>query len=764
MTSAHSCHCATTGKKLAKIHPLLIITRPWYKAPFEASPPKPHMEDAHMIRNSITVATAVISLVVPFWLHLADAQSKMTKAGPARVDAARLRAADRDPGDWMSYSRTYSEQRFSPLDQINASNVGSLKLAWYYDLDTSRGQEATPLVVDGVMYASTAWSMVKALDAKTGRLLWSYDPQVPREVLIKTCCDAVNRGVAVWKGKVFVGTLDGRLIALAATNGKPVWSVQTFDKSKPYTITSAPRAINDRIIIGSSGSEYGVRGFISAYGADTGRLIWRFYTVPGDPSQPFEAPILKKAAQTWHGQWWKSGGGGTVWGAIAYDPDFDLIYFGTANGVEWVQKYRSPGGGDNWFLASILAVKASTGEYAWHYQVVPGDVWDYDSTQDMVLADLTINGQVRKVLMHAAKDGFFYVLDRRTGELISAKPFVPVTWANSVDLKTGRPIENPNARYDQSGKPIDIKPAPFGAHNWQPMAFNPQTGLVYIPAQEMDFAFALDTNYTRSPVSFNIGINLEATPPPAEPAAKKAAWDKLKGYLLAWDPVRQHAMWKASHPGPWNGGVLTTGGNLVAEGDAAGNFSIYRADNGQELWSMPVQTGIIAGPMTYTVDGEQYIAVLAGWGGGYAVTGGDLVKKSGNERNISRILAFELDGTAKLPPLPVERARVLSPPAQTANAATIDRGRKLYGRYCVGCHGFDAVSGGLVPDLRYSGFLASKGWFEIVLGGALKKEGMVSFTQVLDRQKADAIRAYIIQRAIDTKTTGENYAGLPAPH
>src|SRR5262249_35076811 len=309
---------------------------------------------------------------------------------------------------------------------------------------------------------------------------------------------------------------------------------------------SAPLAIAGKIIIGNSGSEYGVRGYISAYDAGAGHLDWRFYTVPGDPSKPFEDPILKKAAKTWRGEWGKTGGGGTAWGSIAYDPQLDLIYFGSGNGVEWVQKYRSPGGGDNWFLASILAVKASTGEYAWHYQVVPGDVWDYDTTQDMVLADLTIDGRVREVLMHAAKDGFFYVLDRRTGELISAQPFVPVTWAKSIDLKSGRPIENPKARYDQTGKLIDIKPAPFGGHNWQPMAFNPQTGLVYIPAQEMDFAFALDTNYTRSPVSFNIGINLEATPPPAAPAANKAAWDNFKAYRLACEPCRRHGMGSTS--------------------------------------------------------------------------------------------------------------------------------------------------------------------------------------------------------------------------
>ena len=702
---------------------------------------------------SIVIGTLVIGV---FPHYYAEAQAKAAKAGPAQVDAARLTGADRDPANWMTYSRNYNEQRFSSLDQINDKNAGKLKLAWYLDLDTARGQEATPLVVDGVMYSSTAWSLVKALDAKTGRLLWSFDPKVPRELLIRICCDAVNRGVAVWKGKVFVGTLDGRLIALDAASGKPVWSVQTFDKAKPYSITSAPRAISDKIIIGNSGSEYGVRGYISAYDAGSGRLLWRFYTVPGNPSKPFESPILRKAAKTWHGQWWKAGGGGTVWGAIAYDPDLDLIYFGTANGDEWVQKYRSPGGGDNWFLASIVAVKAATGEYAWHYQVVPGDVWDYDTTQDMVLAELTIDGRVRKVLMHASKDGFFYVLDRQTGKLISAKAFVPVTWAKGIDLKTGRPIENPSARYDKTGNQVEITPHPNGAHNWQPMAFSPQTGLVYIPAQEQALTYALDTTYKRSPIAYNIGISLAAGAPLTEPAAKKAAWDREKGYLLAWDPVHQRAAWRAQHLGPWNGGVLTTAGNLVAQGDAAGNFNVYRADNGEKLWSMPVQTAVLAGPMTYEVNGEQYIAVLAGWGGGYAILGGELGKKSGNQRNISRILAFKLGGTASLPAVPVEPARVLNPPVQTANAAMIDSGRKLYGRYCVGCHGSDVVSGGLNPDLRYSGYLGNNGWFEIVLGGALKKEGMVSFRQVLDHQTAAAIRSYVIQRATEAKAGESN--------
>jgi quinohemoprotein ethanol dehydrogenase len=684
------------------------------------------------------------------WTALAQSGALPTvAAAPAQVNAERLIRADREPGNWMSYGRTYDEQRFSPLDQINAGNAGNLKLAWFFDLETARGQEATPLVVDGVMYVSTAWSIVKAFNAATGQLLWSYDPMVPRQTLIKVCCDAVNRGVALWKGKVYVGTIDGRLVALGAANGKPVWSVQTVDPKKQYTITSAPRAISDKIVIGNSGSEFGVRGYISAYDAATGRLDWRFYTVPGDPSKPFESPILAKAAKTWHGKWWTHGGGGTVWSPISYDADLDLLYFGTANGTEWDQKHRSPGGGDNWFLTSIVALKASTGEYAWHYQVVPGDVWDFDATQDLILADLTIDGQPRKVLMQASKDGFFYVLDRRTGALISAKPFVTVTWATGIDAKTGRPIENPEARYDQTGKKVELRPSPNGGHNWHPMAFNPKTGLVYIPANEEPFSFAIDKSYKNSPIGANLGIDLTAVTIPRETVARRASIAKEKGLLLAWDPVTQKEVWRAPHDGPWNGGVLTTAGNLVFQGTADGDFNAYRADNGEKLWSMPVQTGVIAGPMSYAVNGDQYVALLVGWGGGYAVLGGDLPPY--NRRNISRVLAFKLDGKASLPRLATQVASVLDPPPQTASSATVAQGRRLYSRYCITCHGIDAVSGDLVPDLRRSGLLGNNGWFAVVLGTSLQKQGMVSFARVLNHQQAAAIRAYVIGQAIDAK-------------
>ncbi len=367
--------------------------------------------------------------------------------GPADVDTARLLAADKEPGNWMSHGRTYGEQRFSPLDKVNTSNVGKLGLAWNFELSTNRGVETTPIVVDGVMYVTSSWSLVYALDAKTGALKWKFDPQVPRQVGFHACCDVVNRGVAVWKGRVYVAALDGRLIALDAKDGHVVWSTVTVDQSKPYAITMAPRVVKGKVIIGNSGSEYGVRGYVSAYDADSGKLIWRFYTVPGDPSKPFENKAMEMAAKTWSGQWWKYGGGATVWDSMSYDPETNLIFFGTGNGVPWDQKARSPKGGDNLFASSIVAVDADTGDYRWHYQTTPGDSWDYDSTQTLTLADLTIDGAPRKVIMQASKNGFFYVLDRTTGKLISAKNYVPVTWAKGIDPTTGRPIEIGDAHY-----------------------------------------------------------------------------------------------------------------------------------------------------------------------------------------------------------------------------------------------------------------------------------------------------------------------------
>ncbi|HKW61972.1 MAG TPA: PQQ-dependent dehydrogenase, methanol/ethanol family, partial [Candidatus Acidoferrum sp.] len=383
---------------------------------------------------------------------------------PASVDAERIIHADSEPGNWMTHGRTYSEQRFSPLNQITDQNVSRLGLAWSLDLDTHRGQEATPIVVDGVMYFSTAWSKVLAVKAATGEKLWSYDPKVPPEWAINACCDVVNRGVAAWQGKIFVGTLDGRLIALNAATGKVVWEALTIDRQYRYTITGAPRVLKGKVIIGNAGSELGVRGYVSAYDADTGKLQWRFYTVPGDPAQPFESSAQANAAKTWSGSWWKLGGGGTVWDSIAYDPDLDLLYIGTGNGTPWSEHARSPQGGDNLYTSSIIALQPDTGVYVWHYQETPGDVWDFDSAAQIVLANLVIDNVPRKVLLHAPKNGFFYVLDRTNGHLISAIPYTVVSWADGIDLKTGRPIEHSGARYKEGDLGIPLAPGPSGGH------------------------------------------------------------------------------------------------------------------------------------------------------------------------------------------------------------------------------------------------------------------------------------------------------------
>ena len=676
----------------------------------------------------------------------------VSSKGPAQVDGPRIMNADSEPGMWMTVGRTYNEQRFSPLKQINDTNAGKLGLAWSFDLDTARGQEATPLVVDGVMYFSTAWSKVKALDAKTGRAIWQYDPKVPLEYGVKVCCDVVNRGVAMWNGKIYVGTLDGRLIALDAANGQEVWSVQTTDTDKPYAITGAPRVAKGKVFIGNGGAEFGVRGYISAYDAETGNLSWRFYTVPGRPGETDGAAsdkaIAEIAAPTWNGEYWTIGGGGTVWDSIVYDQELDLLYFGVGNGSPWSQAYRGKIG-DNLFLVSIVAVKPDTGEYVWHYQEVPGDEWDFTSVQPMMLADLQIQGETRKVLMHAPKNGFFYVIDRTNGQLISAEPFAPVTWATSVDKETGRPVENPEARYSNTGRPWRGTPGPQGAHNWNPMAFSPNTGFVYIPVNVLTSTYVLADTFGPRVMGFNTGTDRGANA--GGLAALQAAMDSSSSHLLAWDPVNQKQAWRVEHPGPGNGGILATAGNLVFQGTFGGDFVVYRADTGAKLWSMPVQTSVIAGPMAYELDGEQYVAVLVGTGGALGLTQGAPSLKSGPMRNISRMLAFKLGGTATLSePAPV--ARAIDPPPLTATPAVVANGSRLYAANCGVCHGAATISVGIVPDLRSSPYLSDDGYFDIVLNGTLKERGMVSFAPMINREEAAAIRAYVIAQAHETKS------------
>ena len=655
----------------------------------------------------------------------------------ADVDAGRIINADKEPGNWLSYGRTYDEQRFSPLSQINDQNVNRLGLAWYFNLGHKFGLEGTPLVVDGIMYFSSAWNVIYAVNAGNGEELWHYDPKTRRDWLRYTCCGNINRGLAVWKGKLYEGTLDGRLIAVDAATGKLAWEVQTTDPNQAYSITGAPRVVNGKVIIGNSGAEYGIRGYVTAYDAGTGKQVWRFYTVPGNPADGFESPAMEMAAKTWSGDWWKMGGGGTPWDNFAYDPELNLLYIGTGNGGPWSRKTRSPGSdGDNLFLSSIVAVNADTGAYVWHYQTTPGDNWDFTATQQMILADLEINGVKRKVIMQAPKNGFFYVIDRATGELLAAPNIVPTTWASHVDMQTGRPVENTGSRYGAKG--ILLTPGPNGAHDWQPMSFDPGTGLVYLPVHEMSWIYARDPNFKFRPNRrWNAGSNPDVFPIPTASEAP------VRGSLLAWDPVKGAAAWKVDLGLPWNGGVLSTAGNLVIEGAADGRFVIFRADTGAKLWEMPIHTGAQAGPISYTADGEQYIAVAAGWTGAMVLMGDNVGPLY---RAQSRILAFKLGGTAQLP-APPDAIPMPKPPASTAPVDEITRGSQLYGDVCGNCHGFNAVSGGTIPDLRYMTPETHAQFKDIVLGGIRLANGMASFADVLSEADAEAIHAYVISRA-----------------
>lgn len=640
----------------------------------------------------------------------------------AAVDDARLGRREGDRANWLTYNGQWTEQRFSPLDQVNTGNVGDLRLVWSFSTESSRGLEATPIVIDGVMYTTAPWSVVFAVDARTGKEIWRYDPKVDKQWGQKACCDVVNRGVAVYRGKVYVGALDARLLALDAATGKLVWEVNTGEGSKPYTITGAPRIAAGNVLIGNGGGEYGVRGYLSAYEADSGKLVWRSYTVPGDPARPAESKALQHALTTWKGdQWLKIGGGGTVWDAITYDPELDLIYVGTGNGSAWNRDLRSPGGGDNLYLSSILAFDARSGEQKWHYQTTPGDSWDFDSAAHMILADLKIRGKDRKVLMQAPKNGFFYVLDRKTGELLSAAKFADtVTWASGIDPKTGRPIEAAGQRYEKSL--AIVAPSAFGAHNWQPMSFSPKTRLVYIPAQEVPGAYERDPKFEFEEGFFNTGLRLELF--------KDLNRTLVSGHLLAWDPIGQKEAWRVPYRLAWNGGTLATAGNLVFQGTSDGRFVAYSADRGKKLWETVTGTGVIAGPMSYEVDGVQYVSVSAGWGGTFALVGGDASTASGVEPH-GKVLTYAL------------RSKVGPPPPADPDLA---EGERLFHHYCTVCHGAAAISGTSVPDLRYSSEDVHKVFHQIVKNG-IPGTGMAGFGKWIGDPEIRKIQNYVRARA-----------------
>lgn len=696
------------------------------------------------------------ALMLGLCLALAACGKSASPPAKTGVTDALLTAAGE--GEWLSYGRDYGEQRFSTLAQINDKNVGQLGLAWSADLDTARGQEATPLMYGGVLYVSTAWSMVKAYDAKTGALKWSYDPKVPRETLVRACCDAVNRGVALYGDKVYVGTLDGRLVALDQKSGKVVFEKTVVPNQKDYTITGAPRLANGKVFLGSGGAEFKARGYLAAYDAETGDELWKFHTVPGNPADGFENEAMENAAKTWAGKWWELGGGGTVWDSITYDPKTNLVYFGTGNAEPW-NPAAAGREGDSLYTSSIVAVNADSGEYAWHFQETPEDRWDFDSNAQITVADLMIDGVQRHVILHAPKNGFFYVLDAKTGAFLSATPFAPQNWASSIDPKTGKATVNPQAQYEKTGKPYFSQPGALGAHSWNAQSFSPATGLVYIPGNLAGGAYLAAKDWKSSDIGFQIGVDTAALSMPADKAIRKQALNSVTGALIAWDPVAKKEAWRVSYDGPWNGGTLATAGNLVFQGTASGNFVAYSADKGAKLWSFPAQTGIIAAPMTYAIDGEQYVAILVGWGGIYDLSAGVLTHKSGATQNISRLLVFKLGGAAKLAPPPPSAALVLDPPAFSGTPEQYAKGAAAFGRYCAVCHGDAAIAGGLTPDLRHSAALSDAAVFKaIVIDGQLSQgggNGMVAFKSALSADDAEAVRHYLIKRANEDKLLGQ---------
>ena len=658
----------------------------------------------------------------------------------ANVSQQRLLDAENEPGQWMMVGGTYDEKHYSPLDEINRDTVSELNLSWFADYDVNLSQQGTPLYIDGVIYVSTAWSMVNAFDARTGELLWHYDPQTNREIVTKVCCGIVNRGIAAYEGKIYLGTLDGYIVAINANSGEEEWRKLTVDPDAQYTITSAPRIIKGQVLIGNSGSEKTARGYLGAYDAQTGEDLWRVYTVPGNPELGFETPQMEMAAATWSGQWWELGGGGTVWDAIVYDELNDLVIFGTGNGTPWDQRARDPEGGDNLFVASILAVDADTGEYAWHYQTTPGDTWDYDAMSPMMLLDLEVDGVERHVVAQPNKNGFFYMVDAGTGELLRGYPFTEVNWATGIDMVTGRPIEVPEARYDFENI-YNLAPGVQGGHGWHANAWNPETGYIYIATQRAYFAMQSDANFTPNPTGNNLAINMGAnfTYYRDNPDAPR----EFVGYVSAWDPVTGEEVWRGEENDGPTGGVLSTGGGLVFSGGGnnTNEFRAYDTVTGEKLWSFDTQTGMVAAPITFEMDGKQYIAASVG------------INQAGNyfAPNYSRLLVFGLGGDAQLPQPLTYTPRELNPPALTASQDVVATGGQLYGQYCSVCHGIGGQQRGAnFPNLMVSPMLHSQGAFDqVVLEGIRADKGMVSFADQFSNEESEAIRWFIVAQAIE---------------
>ncbi|MGR8950012.1 MAG: PQQ-dependent dehydrogenase, methanol/ethanol family, partial [Gammaproteobacteria bacterium] len=623
-------------------------------------------------------------------------------------------------------------------------NVDRLGVQWSIDLANDRALVATPLVVDGVIYFTGSYSVARAVDARTGKILWEYDPQSIKHAgdRLRVMWDQ-NKGPAIWKDKLIISTIDGRLVGLNRHTGEKVWETLTIDPRRGYYITGAPKVFKGKVLIGNGGTEVSAaRGYVTAYDADTGEQAWRFWIVPGNPADGFENETMEMAAKTWTGEWWKHGGGGNAWHGFTYDPEFDTVYVGTGNGSPWNQKIRSPGGGDNLFLCSIVALNPDTGEYKWHYQTVPGETWDYNSNMDIVLADLKYGEQTIKALLHAPKNGFFYVINRANGELLSAEKLAKVTWASHVDLKSGRPVELPGARYED-GEEL-VWPSPIGAHNWHAMSYNPETGLTYIPTLEMPGMWidkGIDFVAWKSPDLFvDTGTEFGSDSVPK---------DFGDASLVAWDALQGKKVWERELPRAWNPGTMTTAGDLVFQGRADGLFVAYDAISGETLWEIDLGHGISSPPVTYTLDGKQYISLLVGWGGVGLILG-EQASQHGWKYGVHprRLYTFALDAKGKVPALPPPTfAAPIDPNDFTIDEEKASYGQKVYSKACFMCHGGGAVAGGMAPDLRESQIVLSPQAFRsVVSDGAKQSLGMPKFPR-LGEPELESLSHYIRKMA-----------------
>ena len=671
-----------------------------------------------------------------------------SSGGP--VDDERIKRATIDePGSWLTYGQSYKEQRFSTLTQISRDNVQDVGLAWHKPIGGARERmQGTPLIVDGVLYATNGWSVIYALDARTGAQIWTYDPETDREYVKYSCCGGVvNRGVAIYKGRVYVATFDGRLVAVDAATGEEVWDVDTYHPSAlgRFNITGAPRVAAGMVFIGQGSSESGHRrGYVTAYDAESGEVAWRFYLVPGDPSEPFEHPEMEMAAKTWGGEWWKYGGGGTAWSSLVYDEELNTLYIGVGNGAPWPREIRSPGGGDDLFLTAIVAVDVDTGRMKWYYQTVPGDNWDYSAAMDIVLGDMTVDGRERKVLLQAPKNGFFYVLDRNDGTLLRAHPYTDaITWATHVDMETGRPVENPEVRFEED--PLWILPANAGAHNWEPMSFDEASGIMYFYYHDYPNFYSLDETFVETgeyeinPWGLSLGVGFGPYRQALE--AKAAPRPESKGYLIAFDPLSGETRWKVDLPTTFNGGVLATSTGVLFQGDGTGMLSAYNTDNGEQLWQFDGYGSFSSSLVSYMIDDTQYLA--------------GMVSGSLEYDSPGKLLVFKLGGHETLP-VPARRDRTIpEQPELLASTETLDRGNALYHQHCAICHrglGVSSIVATASPDLRMMTPETRAQFSAIVRVGTKAQLGMPGFGDVLDEEAATAIRTFVSSEAQKART------------